>query len=71
MDLRVCEGEKRRRFDFDSVSAAQARIKEPEDVYVKKGSTISLTCTVNVQSTPPSSVSWHHGGSVVDFDSPR
>ncbi|XP_014474318.1 PREDICTED: basement membrane-specific heparan sulfate proteoglycan core protein-like isoform X2 [Dinoponera quadriceps] len=52
-------------------SAAQAKILGPEDVYVKKGSTISLTCTVNVQSTPPSSVSWHHGGAVVDFDSPR
>ncbi|XP_034178792.1 zwei Ig domain protein zig-8 isoform X4 [Osmia lignaria lignaria] len=53
------------------VEAAQAKILGPEDVYVKKGSTISLTCTVNVQSTPPSSVSWHHGGAVVDFDSPR
>lgn len=53
------------------VAAAQAKILGPEDVYVKKGSTISLTCTVNVQSTPPSSVSWHHGGAVVDFDSPR
>ncbi|KAK2581491.1 hypothetical protein KPH14_005156 [Odynerus spinipes] len=53
------------------VEAAQAKILGQEDVYVKKGSTISLTCTVNVQSTPPSSVSWHHGGSVVDFDSPR
>ncbi|XP_015126181.1 lachesin [Diachasma alloeum] len=53
------------------VEAAQAKIVGPEDVYVKKGSTISLTCTVNVQSTPPSSVTWHHGASVVDFDSPR
>ncbi|XP_076377346.1 zwei Ig domain protein zig-8 isoform X1 [Megalopta genalis] len=53
-----------------SVEAAQAKILGPEDVYVKKGSTISLTCTVNVQSIPPSSVSWHHGGAVVDFDSP-
>ncbi|CAK9827325.1 Zwei Ig domain protein zig-8 [Anthophora retusa] len=53
------------------VEAAQAKIVGPEDVYVKKGSTISLTCTVNVQSTPPSSVLWHHGVSVVDFDSPR
>lgn len=53
------------------VEAAQAKILGPEDVYVKKGSTISLTCTVNVQSTPPSSVSWHHGSAVVDFDSPR
>ncbi|KAH0949060.1 hypothetical protein HN011_004008, partial [Eciton burchellii] len=53
------------------VEAAQATILGPEDVYVKKGSTISLTCEVNVRSTPPSSVSWHHGVSVVDFDSPR
>ncbi|XP_020283260.1 basement membrane-specific heparan sulfate proteoglycan core protein-like isoform X2 [Pseudomyrmex gracilis] len=53
------------------VEAAQATILGPEDVYVKKGSTISLTCEVNVRSTPPSSVSWHHGGAVVDFDSPR
>ncbi|XP_043513812.1 zwei Ig domain protein zig-8-like [Frieseomelitta varia] len=52
-------------------SAAQAKILGPEDVYVKKGSTISLTCSVNVQSTPPSSVSWHHGGAVLDFNSPR
>ncbi|XP_012536768.1 basement membrane-specific heparan sulfate proteoglycan core protein isoform X3 [Monomorium pharaonis] len=52
------------------VEAAQAKILGAEDVYVKKGSTISLTCEVNVRSTPPSSVSWHHGGAVVDFDSP-
>lgn len=38
---------------------------------MKKGSTISLTCSVNVHSTPPSSVLWYHGPSVVDFDSPR
>ncbi|KAG5329244.1 SDK1 protein, partial [Acromyrmex charruanus] len=52
-------------------SAAQATILGPEDVYVKKGSTISLTCEVNVRSTPPSSVTWYQGGAVLDFDSPR
>ncbi|XP_044579207.1 lachesin-like isoform X2 [Cotesia glomerata] len=57
----------RRKFE----SAAQATIFGAEDVYVKKGSTISLTCKVNVHSTPPSSVTWHHGSAVVDFDSPR
>ncbi|XP_044257874.1 lachesin isoform X3 [Tribolium madens] len=50
---------------------AQATISGPPEVYVKKGSTISLTCSVNVHSTPPSSVLWYHGASVVDFDSPR
>ena len=53
------------------VTAAQAKITSPEDVYVKMGSTISLTCMVNVQSTPPSSVAWFNGSSIVDFDSPR
>jgi hypothetical protein len=52
-------------------TAAQANIWGPEDVYVKKGSTISLTCSINVHSTPPGSVLWYHGASVVDFDSPR
>ncbi|XP_008187242.1 zwei Ig domain protein zig-8-like isoform X1 [Acyrthosiphon pisum] len=50
---------------------AQANIHGPPEVFVKKGSTISLTCSVNVHSTPPSSVVWLHGTKVVDFDSPR
>ncbi|XP_049871761.1 T-lymphocyte activation antigen CD86-like [Pectinophora gossypiella] len=56
-----------------NVEAAAATIWGSQDVYVKKGSTISLTCSVNVHSTPPSSASvlWYHGNSVVDFDSPR
>ncbi|KAK7866828.1 hypothetical protein R5R35_005257 [Gryllus longicercus] len=52
-------------------AAAQANIWGPEEVYVKKGSTISLTCSINVHSTPPGSVLWYHGAAVVDFDSPR
>ncbi|XP_075979335.1 protein sidekick-2-like [Anticarsia gemmatalis] len=54
-------------------SAAAATIWGSQDVYVKKGSTISLTCSVNVHSSPPSTASilWYHGNSVVDFDSPR
>ncbi|XP_050679474.1 protein sidekick-2-like isoform X2 [Leptidea sinapis] len=56
-----------------TVEAAAATIWGSQDVYVKKGSTISLTCSVNVHSSPPSSASvlWYHGTSVVDFDSPR
>ncbi|KAK7866827.1 hypothetical protein R5R35_005257 [Gryllus longicercus] len=55
----------------NSKQAAQANIWGPEEVYVKKGSTISLTCSINVHSTPPGSVLWYHGAAVVDFDSPR
>ncbi|XP_046749882.1 zwei Ig domain protein zig-8-like [Diprion similis] len=54
-----------------NVQDAQAKIWGPEEVYVKKGSTISLTCTVNVQAAPPSSVLWYHAGVVIDFDGPR
>ncbi|XP_065334792.1 protein sidekick-like isoform X3 [Cloeon dipterum] len=54
-----------------TVEAAQASIWGPEDVYVKRGSTISLTCQVNIHSNPPSSVLWYHGAASVDFDSPR
>ncbi|XP_066603822.1 irregular chiasm C-roughest protein-like [Prorops nasuta] len=49
----------------------QAKITGPEEVYVKKGSTISLTCIVNVQDVPPSNVTWYHAGSLIDFDGPR
>lgn len=53
------------------VLAAQASIWGPEDVFVKRGSTIALTCSINVHATPPGSVLWYHGAAVVDFDSPR
>lgn len=39
-----------------------------QEVHVKKGSTISLSCAVNVHA---SSISWYHGQSIVDFDSAR
>ncbi|KAG4079747.1 hypothetical protein HA402_014878 [Bradysia odoriphaga] len=49
-------------------STARARIMGSQEVHVKRGSTISLSCAVNVHA---SSVSWFHGSSVVDFDSAR
>ncbi|XP_058805968.1 zwei Ig domain protein zig-8-like isoform X2 [Phymastichus coffea] len=49
----------------------QAEILGPEEVYVRKGSTISLTCMVNSQGVPPSNVTWYHAGYVIDFDGPR
>lgn len=49
----------------------QAKILGPEEVYVKKGSTISLTCIVNAQDIAPSNVTWWHAGFIIDFDSPR
>ncbi|CAB0033933.1 unnamed protein product [Trichogramma brassicae] len=40
----------------------QAEILGPDEVYVRKGSTISLTCMVNSQGVPPSNVTWYHAG---------
>ncbi|XP_012278079.1 zwei Ig domain protein zig-8 [Orussus abietinus] len=53
------------------VLVVQARIWGAEDVYVKRGSTISLTCTVDAQDVPPSNVTWYHNGAIIDFDGPR
>lgn len=49
----------------------QAKITGPEEVYVKKGSTIGLTCIVDTQDIPPSNVTWYHAGAAIDFDGPR
>ncbi|KAF3426215.1 hypothetical protein E2986_11574 [Frieseomelitta varia] len=49
----------------------QAKITGPEELYVKRGSTISLTCIVDVQDIPPSNVTWYHAGAMIDFDGPR
>uniref|UniRef100_A0A182TLS2 Ig-like domain-containing protein n=1 Tax=Anopheles melas TaxID=34690 RepID=A0A182TLS2_9DIPT len=49
-------------------TAARAKIIGSQEVHVKKGSTISLSCVVNVHA---SSISWYHGSSIVDFDSAR
>lgn len=49
----------------------QAKITGPEEVHVKRGSTISLTCIVDAQDIPPSNVTWYHAGVMIDFDGPR
>ena len=49
----------------------QAQIWGSNEVYVRKGSTISLTCSVNSHGVPPSNVTWYHAGMIIDFDGPR
>ncbi|XP_037926172.1 zwei Ig domain protein zig-8 isoform X3 [Hermetia illucens] len=48
--------------------AARAKIIGSQEVHVKRDSTISLSCSVNIHA---SSVVWYHGSNVVDFDSAR
>ncbi|XP_055690314.1 zwei Ig domain protein zig-8 isoform X2 [Lutzomyia longipalpis] len=52
----------------DLIRAARAKILGSQEVHVKKGSTISLSCSVNVHAP---SMAWLHDSAVVDFDSAR
>ena len=49
---------------FSYVTAAHAQIHGEAAVYVKVGSTISLTCTINLYSVPPPDITWYHGSKV-------
>ncbi|XP_055389071.1 zwei Ig domain protein zig-8-like [Condylostylus longicornis] len=53
---------------FYDVKAARAKILGSTEVFVKKDSTISLGCTVNIHAN---SVLWYHNDHVVDFNSIR
>lgn len=50
------------------VTSAKANIIGEADIYVKFGSTISLTCVINVHV---SQVIWYHNMNQIDFDSTR
>ncbi|XP_040566660.1 protein amalgam [Lepeophtheirus salmonis] len=54
-----------------NVLPAKARLFGESDVYVKAGSTISLTCSINLYSVPPPDVTWFHDQNILNFDSPR
>ncbi|KYN17963.1 hypothetical protein ALC57_09744 [Trachymyrmex cornetzi] len=48
----------------------QASITPSRELFIKTGSTISLTCVIELQDLPPSNVTWYHSGAVIDFDGP-
>ena len=48
--------------------AAKAQILGESAVYVKKGSTISLTCAINLYSEPPPDITWIHGSKVRKYE---
>ncbi|CRK99292.1 CLUMA_CG012622, isoform A [Clunio marinus] len=54
--------------NLDVGTAARAKIIGSQEVHIKKGSTISLTCMVNIYG---SAISWYHGNTIVNFDSDR
>ncbi|XP_059486873.1 zwei Ig domain protein zig-8-like isoform X1 [Neocloeon triangulifer] len=54
-----------------NVIEAKARILGPADLYVKTGSTISLSCLISQGPHDLGTVFWYHGATIVDYDSPR
>lgn len=41
------------------------------DLYVNKGSTINLTCTIRYSPEPPAFIFWYHHDEVISYDSER
>ncbi|MCL4147468.1 UNVERIFIED_CONTAM: hypothetical protein GTU68_044348, partial [Idotea baltica] len=48
-----------------------ARIPGPSELFIRNGSTISLTCLVNTHSENVGAVTWFRDGKRLDYDSPR
>ncbi|MCL4140253.1 UNVERIFIED_CONTAM: hypothetical protein GTU68_062660, partial [Idotea baltica] len=48
-----------------------AEIQGPPEVFIRNGSTISLTCIVKSKSEDLGSVAWTKEGVVLDYDSSR
>ncbi|XP_039291265.1 uncharacterized protein LOC111054794 [Nilaparvata lugens] len=51
-------------------AVGQASIAGAPEVFVKRGSTISLLCTVSTNQRT-GAVTWYQGPSLIDFDAPR
>ncbi|XP_049807401.1 basement membrane-specific heparan sulfate proteoglycan core protein-like isoform X1 [Schistocerca nitens] len=61
-----------RRFVHDSRSPVPtAVILGGPDIYVNKGSTINLTCTIRNPPEPPAYIFWYHHDKVISYDSAR
>lgn len=48
-----------------------AKILGSPEMYVKSGSTLTMTCVVTQSYQPQTFVFWYHNGNVINFDSPR
>ncbi|XP_023341264.1 lachesin [Eurytemora carolleeae] len=53
------------------VVPAAAVIQGEQAVYVKPGSSISLSCTISLYSVPPASIHWFRDGRLLNLGSPR
>ena len=50
-----------------SKTVSKAKILGNQELFVKSGSDINLTCTASQISSPPSFIYWYKGGKVVNY----
>ncbi|XP_052567247.1 zwei Ig domain protein zig-8-like isoform X5 [Culex pipiens pallens] len=58
-------------FVYLTVVEPVTEINGGPDLFINKGSTINLTCTVKYAPEPPPAVVWKHNRDDINFDSPR
>ncbi|CAK1540696.1 unnamed protein product [Leptosia nina] len=56
---------------FLNIVEPETTISSGAELFIQKGSTINLTCTVRHTPEPPTSITWTHGEQVINFDSAR
>lgn len=54
-----------------STAAAQATIAGPSEVYVRQGSTLSLTCSLEGPQDGESTLEWYHNDQRIDLENVR
>jgi hypothetical protein len=54
-------------FTFSLNAVSKAKILGNQELFIKSGSDINLTCTTSQVSSPPSFIYWYKGGRVVNY----
>ncbi|CAL4131392.1 unnamed protein product, partial [Meganyctiphanes norvegica] len=60
----------KRQFINLQVLEPRSSISEGRELYLDRGSTLSLTCNVHNTKNPPEYISWYHGNKVARFEEP-
>ncbi|KAB0800616.1 hypothetical protein PPYR_06356 [Photinus pyralis] len=58
-------------FVLVTIIVPTARILGASDLFVAKGSTINLTCSIHFSSDPTAYIFWYHDDNVISYDSSR
>lgn len=58
-------------FIFSLCAASKAQISGPSEVHVRQGSTLSLTCSLQMPLEPESTLTWYHDGQMIVLENAR